>query len=355
MLNIFQYKAVNVFLKLLATVSLLWVLYYELFEKTDASALLGIFNTQWRSSNWIWLLPAVALLPVNWLLESVKWRLLIYIFYPISLLRALKGVIAGVTLSLPTPNRVGDYGGRILAVPAAYNWYAVITTMIGSYAQLLVLLTGGLAGVLYFIKLHSEWPQLLLNGFWWIGFLLLLIAYFFFFNVQHLSKLIRLFPIPKRFIKTYRYIYKLRYFTREQLLKALSVSFLRYLVYSFQYYCMACFWGIEAPFLGAMSGIATIFLIQSSIPLPPLAALLARGEAAIIIWGHFSGDKLGILGATFSLFILNLCLPALLGLAVIMRINVLKSLGYVQRIPENSQSDRADGPRYGFHSNRTPE
>jgi len=118
------------------------------------------------------------------------------------------------------------------------------------------------------------------------------------------------------------------------LLFALLYATMRYGVYTFQYYLMLRFYGIDAPVLAALSGIATIYLMQTSIPVPPLFGLFARGEIALFVWGFFSTNELNILAASFTLFLINLSIPALLGSVFIVQTNVMKSLGY-----ENDQTN----------------
>jgi hypothetical protein len=332
----------NLLFKLLVVAGLCGVLYREVFQLAELDQLVSLWYQHWASSEWWWIILALLLMPANWALESAKWQMLMRPFWKIKFFQALKGVLSGLVFSLFTPNRVGDYGGRILAVPANYNWYAALATLVGSYAQLLVLIGGGLLGVLYYMRFYDTGLQLLLDGFWWLGFVLLGLATCFYLNIKLLARLLKNLRIPARLERYIRYIYKLQHYSQKMLGAALMLSVLRYLTYSFQYYCMLKFFGIEAPLLGAVSGITTIFLIQSSIPLPPLAALLARGEAALVVWGVFSDHKLGILAATFSLFIINLCLPALVGIVFVVKINVLKSLGYEQKLPENDQPVPSD-------------
>ena len=74
--------------------------------------------------------------------------------------------------------------------------------------------------------------------------------------------------------------------------------------------------------------IATIYLLQTSVPLPPLMGLFVRSEVALFVWGMYSANEIAILAATFGLWILNLLIPALIGTVFMLNINVLKSLGY---------------------------
>lgn len=60
---------------------------------------------------------------------------------------AFKAVAAGVAFSQLTPNRVGEYGGRLLLLAPQHRWNAVTATLLGSIAQWIALLSGGLAGL----------------------------------------------------------------------------------------------------------------------------------------------------------------------------------------------------------------
>jgi len=92
--------------------------------------------------------------------------------------------------------------------------------------------------------------------------------------------------------------------------------------------------GVDVPFGAAFAGIATIFLVQTGIPLPLAGSLLARAEIALFMWGTFDANELSILAATFGLFIINLALPALLGAVFIVKINEPKTIDYEKNANE---------------------
>ncbi|MCB0576837.1 MAG: hypothetical protein KDC61_19920, partial [Saprospiraceae bacterium] len=73
-------------------------------------------------------------------------------------------------------------------------------------------------------------------------------------------------------------------FSRRDLLRVLFWSALRYGVYSAQYFMLLQFFGIKTGVFAGFAGIATIFLLQTVVPLPAFAGLLVRGNLAIFVW-----------------------------------------------------------------------
>lgn len=328
---------------------LLFSMYHQVFEREGLVYIAEAGRAlSWRE-NWPWLAMSFVLLPVNWLLETEKWRRLLRPFWEIPFGQAFRAVMAGVSLSLFTPGGVGEYGGRVLAAPARYNWQAVMATAVGGLAQLLVLIGAGSMGALYLAGLYYIEHRLLFDGLWWLAVAGLGLLYFLYFNISWLGALARMLPLPR---KVLRLLLMLRRYRRLRLGVALGLAAARYATYSFQYYCLLAFFGVALPPVAALAGIAAIFLIQASLPLPPVLGLLARGEAALLSFGAYSANSVGILAATFGLFIINLCLPALLGMAVIVRINILKSLGYDIEVAQNEPDRHYADTSYGFRCPR---
>jgi len=303
-------------------------LYRQVLAKDTLSDVWAYFLTDLKREQFGWLILAVCLMPINWLLESLKWKQLIKQFSAIGLWATFKAVLAGVTISLFTPNRIGEYGGRILLIDAKNNWKAIVATLVGSYSQLLILFSGDLCGLLFFAGNIFGWESYWSTTYLLIGLTLLGLMLFFFFNIDLFVLIARRLFIYKRLKKVLKHVEVLKDYSNKDLGKALLFSGLRYLVYSLQYLFIIYFFGIKAEFLPALAAISTVFLLQTSIPLPPVAGLLARGEIALLVWSGFTENDLAILADSFSLFIINLCIPALLGVAVIVKVNVLKSLGY---------------------------
>lgn len=303
---------------------LLIALYQQVFAREDLPVLSQTFQKNLQKERLPWLLLTIALMPANWAFETIKWRQFTQIFSTMSFWQSFRAVLAGVTVSLFTPNRIGEYGGRILLAEQRHGWRIILATLLGSFSQMIILFSAGLVGFLWFSYNHLELKTYLLFITGIVGFLFILSLTVAFFRIQAMISLIHWLVRNRIWQSIRRQIIVLRMCTDRQKWQAIGWAAVRYVTYSVQYWLLLEFLGIHLPVLAAFGAIATIFLIQTGVPLPPVGAFLARAEIALFIWGHFGANEISILVATFGLFIINLALPALLGAIFIVKIKVLK-------------------------------
>lgn len=328
MKTILKNRTLNILIKLLVFILLAWVIYQQVFEKDKIDEIWALFTKSLERQHVHFLILAILLMPVNWVFETLKWRVLIEKIESLTFAKSFIAILAGVTLSLFTPNRIGEYGGRVLFVKAENNWKVVIATLVGSFSQLLIILSMGIIGLSYFIHHLIELDPYLTRGVIVLMMALVALMFFCFYNIEQVIPIARKIPLIIRFKRFFKHVKVLKDYNSRTLSKALRFAMLRYSVYSLQYFLLLQYFGIEVSFLDGITGIATIFLLQTSIPLPPLLGLVMRGEIAILVWQSFGADELNILAATFVLWVLNLIVPALAGILFIAHTDVLKSLGY---------------------------
>lgn len=305
-----------------------FIVYRQLIAKQDIDKLWGLFLESLHASNIVYLVILLALMPLNWAMETIKWRYLLKEYEDLSFLKAYKAILAGISLSVITPARIGEYGGRLFMVKAENNWRAVVATLVGSLSQNIIHIIIGIIGFAYFFKTIQPIDSWILASTIAISTAFVLLLLLCFFHLDLLENIARRFPFPKRIKPYVRHLKQLRNYRERELSTVLWYSFIRYAIFCLQYFLILKFFGIEIPLLAAFAGIASIYLVQTSIPLPPVLGVLARGEIALFVWGIFTGNSLGILAATFGLWIINLIIPSLLGIVIIFNVNVLKSLGY---------------------------
>ena len=298
-------------------------------SKGDIDETLNSFTTQFSKSNKWWIVACILLMPLNWLLESRKWQLLVRSFYNLDLGSSFKGILSGLTIGIITPQRIGEYGGRLLVLPAKFNWEGISSTFLCSIAQNMVNVILGLVGAFIFLQYHVfDFGQKYLIYIALGGFCLLAVIYILLINIAYVKRVLSRLGLKERLRPI---LEKLRYLkTTPNLTKlaVLNIAFLRYIIYVIQYVLILKFFGIDISWFTGVTGVALIYLLQTGIPLPPLIGIAARGEIALMVWGQFDNNSLGILSASYTLWIINLIIPSLLGLFFVLRTNILGSLGY---------------------------
>jgi len=104
------------------------VLYKQLFVSRDVYQLAGQLRSSMSVPGAIWLfLSVVILMPINWVLESLKWSWLVNGFQKFTLSQSIASVLAGVSMAILTPARLGEYGGRLVGIDNATWSFCFIT------------------------------------------------------------------------------------------------------------------------------------------------------------------------------------------------------------------------------------
>ena len=307
---------------------LLFALWMELNNREHLCDLWQAFLRQVQQANLLWLVATLGLMPLNWLAETQKWHQVVRKYEPLSRGRALMAVWIGVSFSLFTPNRIGEYGGRIVLVQPRHRWKATLATLVGNYSQLLVLLSVGLPAAYFFFDRYEFAQALWFRPLAWAILAALALLHLVYFKLRLVLPLIRRLPeaFGRRFLLNETSV--LQHFTTGQLSNLLGWSALRYGIYATQYFLLLQFFGITPGIVVAYAGIATIFLIQTSLPLPPLTGLVARGNLAVWIWLPCGANELSSLAVTFLLWIINLILPALIGTFSLFFVQTTKTIEY---------------------------
>jgi hypothetical protein len=309
----------------------LW-LFYSLYKQVSAQphlpqAIALIKQAPFGPMAWMfWLI--VLLSVVNWGLEARKWQLLVNALEPMSFARACKSVLCGVTVSLNTPNRIGEYGGRIIYIHEGNRIKAVSLSIAGSIAQLIITILIGCGGLGYMLyQLHPVSGTLFgLSAFWlktflYISIVVLTILVLFFFRLSWLIRIIEKLPYAVKFV---HYISVLDSFDAKILLRLLFLSTLRYIVFVLQYIFMLQLMQVDANWWQSFWVVSVMFWMLAIIPTFAIAELPIRGKIGQSLFGLFSSNTLGILAVTFGIWFINLFIPALAGSLLILGNKIFK-------------------------------
>jgi len=299
--NLHKYKSVILFaLKLLIMGGAYFFIVHKITSNPifSNSNFLELLKKNLFGNFWI-PLTIVSFTIVNWFLEIFKWKNLVSSFENISFNNAAKQSLASLTASLLTPNRIGEYGAKALYYNKNKRYKVLFLNFISNISQLTITVIFGLVGIVFL----SKYISFTINVVWKIIFVTVLVFLFLF-------KL-----IPTKFwmpywIKTKSNFKKISWVIHQ---KNMGISFLRYFVFSHQFYFLLLIFGINLDYATSMMLIFSMYLIASIIPGFVVFDWIIKGSVAISLFGLYNIPELIILSVTSLMWLLNFAIPALFG------------------------------------------
>ena len=259
----------------------------------------------------------VLLMVVNWVLESFKWQYLARALVTISIWEAIEAVFCGLTWAIFTPNRIGDYGGRVMFLPNRKRIHGVFAMAVGHFGQNVITNITGLLASLWFIYYFLN-----INTWFYLGIVVLTLAYLFLLSIFYFNiRWIISFLDRIRFLEKYRRFFDImgRYSHRE-LLIVIGYSLARFFVFSFQYYLVIHLLLPELPFFQMMMTVIVFIFIQSAMPSLDLLDIGVRSFTAAHLFSYITNQQLAIIAAVSSIWLVNLIIPAALGSVFVLKL-----------------------------------
>ena len=299
-------------LKILVLGLSVWLLYAEVINNPDFRDNARRVISGELDVSFPYFLAALLLVCINWGLETAKWKVLIRDLEQQSWSRAFKAVLSGVFVSFFTPNRAGEFVGRVIYVHQK-KIEASVLTLAGSLAQnICTLLFGGLAALIFFTE--NTLDSLVALGFF-IPFSVATL--FFYFNLDRLVVILRYLGLKRRWLK---YFLPVRHLETSRLLSVLCLSALRYLVFSLQFILVFRAFNLPVGFGEAITGVGVMFLVQSILPSIALLEFTSRGLAIHYAFDIAPSYELLLLLSSYTVWLINVFLPGFIG-AVLFQFN----------------------------------
>jgi len=249
----------------------------------------------------------VVLLFFNWSFEALKWKVLMEKLSPLSFFRALKAVLAGLATGLITPNRIGNFIGRIAKLPKELKVKATVFTFYANLVQFGITICFGLIGVLFLSQFWTLTSALLLICIAGFGLVLsvILIA-----KPHLLAKKPLNLLMPSSILSS---VQELREIDNRLKIKLIIFSSSRYFIFVIQYVLVLIALNQSVSYQVLFFGVTVMYLVMTIIPSLFFGKLLVREAAGLLIFGLIGLEDNVILFAGFFVWIINIAFPALVG------------------------------------------
>lgn len=320
--GIFRKRYIGLFIKVVIAIVALVFIYREVQLKDQDTDLQ--FGIQVLAHNLLQLSVLVSLMMLNWTLEAFKWRTLVQHMEKISVWKSLKAIFSGITIAIFTPNRVGEYGGRIFHLKKADRIDATLFTIVGSYAQLVVTLVTGIVATVFFLPQHVGLGPITPMQYNLIGLLMFGLAIalvVLFLNTRLLTTIINWLPIPDKY-RHYASVFE--YHSSATLWKVFLASLGRYLIFTFQFFLLLHLFEVDINYANAMMMISMTYFVMTAVPTIAITELGVRGSVAVYFLGMISTNVKSIFLASSMLWLINLAVPALIGVLFIFQLRFFR-------------------------------
>jgi len=248
----------------------------------------------------------------NWFFEITKWKTLVSSCKKIDFKIAAVQSLASLTVSLITPNRIGEYGAKAIYFEKPMRKQILVLNLIGNLFQLLTTIIFGSIGITFFLlNFDIDIPiksTVLVISF---SFLFVLFTWFIYkkgysFKGHSLKSLLN-------------YISKI---PNSLTLKTGLYSVIRYLFFSHQFYFLLVLFHVDITYSEALFSIFSLYFLASLIPMLSLFDVVLKGSIAIWVFSFFNCTETSILSVVFIMWVFNFVLPSIAGSYFVLTFNI---------------------------------
>jgi hypothetical protein len=299
-----------------------WYIYNRLSNNSSISNFRMLLNELDPGSVWIVMSSLFLLMFLNWFIEALKWKFLVQKIEVISTWKAVESVFCGLTWAVFTPNRIGEYGGRVFFLSPNKRIKGAVAMTVGSFGQLVLVNVFGSLALSWFLFRFMDLNPLMnfsifLLALAFSGFFLL-----FFFNIHWINGLLS----KIKFLKPYkRFFIIFSKFKVSALLHILMYSLSRILIFSTQYFLIIHLLIPEIDPLDMVLILFIFYFIQSSMPSLDLLDIGLRATTAAYFFSFVTDQEIAVMAAVASIWLINLIIPAILGSVFVLKLNFFGS------------------------------
>jgi hypothetical protein len=253
--------------------------------------------------NGSYLLLFLGLAAINWGLEILKWQTVIRPVKKLTFWEATRQSLGALTVSLATPNRIGEYGVKAYFFETGERKQVLLLNFFSHLTQMAITTVFGVWGLIYvanhfgisFSTTHIA-----------IG-----VCLFIFFGIMAtVYKEKQLWIKGLSLVKVTEFMKNLPTALK---LKMLLFSLLRYLVFSSLFYLLLNFFGARIALSEAIPILCAMYLLVSVLPTIFIFDVVVRGGVAVWLFGLAGIPEWPVLYTVMAMWLLNFVIPAIWG------------------------------------------
>lgn len=267
---------------------------------------------------WIVMVTVFALMLLNWFLESLKWKYLVQRVEKISTWKAIESVFCGLTWAVFTPNRIGEYGGRVLFLSPRKRILGAIAMAVGAAGQMVVTNVLGSIAILWFSGRFLNLNAVLFYALFFLVMVFSIFFLLFYFNIRWIDNLLSRINLFKPFKKFFSILAR---YKKRELWQVFVYCISRFMVFTTQYYLIIHLLIADIRAFDMVMMICILFFIQSALPSLDLLDIGVRATTATYFFSFITTQEVAVMASITCIWLVNLIIPAILGSVFVLKLN----------------------------------
>lgn len=315
-----QKKYLNILIKLTIVGLAFWFVYTKVNNQKNLAEFKNLVEGLDSGVLNVALVVVVAMMFVNWAIEVVKWQYLAKDLEPLSFWKATKSVFCGLTWAIFTPNRIGEYGGRIMVLHNENRARGAVLMGVGMFAQLVLTSFFGAISVAWFITTFLNTPLSISFGIWMIAVIYACAFVVLYFNVHWVDYWVGKIKFLNRIKPFFEVLLDVK---QKDLLYVLLLSLLRFVIFTSQYILLMLIILPDIPLLSMVLMIFILFFVQAAVPTLDIFDFSVRSFVASNLYSYVTTQEIAVMAIVSCIWFVNLILPAIIGSFFVLNVNYL--------------------------------
>ncbi|MBK9285931.1 MAG: flippase-like domain-containing protein [Sphingobacteriaceae bacterium] len=300
-------KIISIVIKAFIGIAGVFIIYWKLKDDLTPDNITYLLQAISSQTGLLCLLGCLLLIPINWGIESFKWKLITAQIEKISFKNAQKSVYSGICIGNLAPGRATEFLAKIIFFkPENRTAVSVLHFVNGMFQLSLTYLIGfiGLAIQLNALAHDQVWIAYLSFG---IAILVMLVF------IISLFKISRIINYAVKKISATKNIEPVNFqFNFSLLFQLFSYSLLRYIVFSVQFILLLYLFAGNFN-SNIIIGIVIYFLITTSIPMISFLEGAIRAAVALLVFKNCGISDTAAALASISVWLTNIIIPSIFG------------------------------------------
>ena len=251
---------------------------------------------------------AIALIPINWGIEALKWKIITAPVESLTYSRATRSVYSGVCLGNLAPGRATEFVAKILFFKPENRAKITLLHFANGMIQLSVTILTGLAALLY--RLNAT-----MSGATWLPLVAVVLSVVVLVAMVLLLLNLNRFMnwFTKRFNKTGEVTHFDYPLTGALFFKLWGWSVLRFAVFTLQFMLILTLFASTTFTLTTLACILLYFFFTTVIPMFSVIEAAVRAAIALAVFNGLGMSETALAMASVSIWMVNIIVPSIAG------------------------------------------